>query len=78
MTENNSQRQTLRQVESAIIEFFRAEGGEILNDGGETYLVINDEEEISLSDLARELMDPGGPLAGMLDQPSDDTESSHV
>ena len=49
---------TWRQVETAIINFFRAEGGEILADSGESYLVVNDEKTISLSDLARNLMDP--------------------
>jgi hypothetical protein len=51
-------RLTWRQVETAIIEFFRAEGGKILADSGESYLVVNDEKKISLSDLARNLMDP--------------------
>src|SRR5262249_48497048 len=51
-------RSTWRQVETALIEFFRAEGGEIFTVSGESYLAINDEEGISLSDLARNLMDP--------------------
>jgi len=51
-------RLTWRQVETVVVNFFRAEGGEILADGGESYLIINDEEKISLSDLARNLMDP--------------------
>jgi hypothetical protein len=51
-------RSTWRQVESAVIEFFRAEGGEILADSGESYLVVDDGRRISLSDLARNLMDP--------------------
>jgi hypothetical protein len=49
---------TWRQVETAVIEFFRAEGGEILADSGESCLVVHDEKKISLSDLARNLMDP--------------------
>jgi len=49
---------TWRQVETAIINFFRAEGGEILAYSGESYLVVNDEKKISLSDLARDLTDP--------------------
>ena len=49
---------TWRQVETAIINFFRAEGGEIHVYSGESYLVVNDERRISLSDLARNLMDP--------------------
>ena len=49
---------TWRQVETAISNFFRAEGGEIHVYSGESYLVVNDERRISLSDLARNLMDP--------------------
>jgi len=51
-------RATWRQIETAIIKFFRAEGGEILAYSGESYLVVNDEKKISLSDLARDLTDP--------------------
>ena len=51
-------RSTWCQIETAIVNFFRAEGGEILADSGESYLVVNDERKISLSDLARNLMDP--------------------
>ena len=51
-------RLTWRQVETAIVNFFRAEGGEILADSGESYLIINDKEKISLSNLARNLMGP--------------------
>ena len=51
-------RSTWRQVETVIVKFFRAEGGEILANSGESYLVVNDERRISLSDLARDLMDP--------------------
>jgi hypothetical protein len=47
-----------REIESAIIEYFRAEGGRILADSGETNLLVVDEEEISLSDLGRKLTDP--------------------
>jgi len=47
-----------REIEVAIIEYFRAEGCRILADNGETYLLVVDEEEISLSDLARKLTDP--------------------
>jgi hypothetical protein len=49
---------TWREVESAIVEFFRAEGGKIFADSGESYLVVDDDDLISLSDLARKLMDP--------------------
>jgi hypothetical protein len=49
---------TWREIESAIIEHFCAEGGQILVDGGETYLIVNNKGEISLSDLARKLRDP--------------------
>ena len=49
---------TWRQIETAVIEFFRAEGGEILADSGESYLIVNNERKISLSDLARNLTDP--------------------
>ena len=51
-------RLTWRQVETVVVNFFRAEGGEILVDSGESYLIVNDEKKISLSDLARNLMDP--------------------
>ena len=51
-------RTTWRQVETAIVNFLRAEGGEILADSGESYLVVDDEKKIPLSDLARHLMDP--------------------
>jgi hypothetical protein len=51
-------RSTWRQVESALVNFFRAEGGDIFADSGESYLVSNGERRISLSDLARNLMDP--------------------
>jgi hypothetical protein len=53
-----------REIESAIIEYFRAEGGQILADNGETYLTIStsqrrsEQDDISLSDLARKLTDP--------------------
>jgi hypothetical protein len=50
-------RSTWRQVESALVNFFRAEGGEILADSGESYLVAN-AKKFSLSNLARNLMDP--------------------
>ena len=49
---------TWRQIESAVIEYFRAEGGRIAADRGESYLIINKKNEISLSDLARKLTDP--------------------
>ena len=51
-------RSTWRQVEAAIVNFFRAEGGKILADSGESYLVVNDGRKICLSDCARNLMDP--------------------
>ena len=51
-------RSTWRQIETAIVNFFRTEGGEILADSGESYLVIDDERRISLSDLARDLTEP--------------------
>jgi hypothetical protein len=51
-------RSTWRQVETVVVNFFRAEGGEIVADSGESYLVVNDEKKISLSDLARNLTDP--------------------
>jgi hypothetical protein len=51
-------RSTWRQVDSVIVEYFQSQGGEILADRGESYLIINDEEAISSSNLARNLMDP--------------------
>ena len=51
-------RSTWRRVETAVTNFFRAEGGKVIVDSGESYLLINDEKKISLSDLARNLMDP--------------------
>jgi hypothetical protein len=49
---------TWRQIENAIVEYFRAEGGRIAADRGESYLIINKKYEISLSDIARKLTDP--------------------
>jgi len=51
-------RSTWREIEIAIVNFFRAEGGKILADSGERYLAVDDKRRISLSDLARNLMDP--------------------
>lgn len=51
-------RATWRQVETILVNFFRAEGGKVLVDSGESYLVSNGERRISLSDLARNLTDP--------------------
>ena len=47
-----------RRIESAIVEYFRAEGGEIFAVSGESYVVVNRKYLISLSDLARQLSDP--------------------
>jgi hypothetical protein len=50
---------TWRQLENAIVEYIRGEGGAILSGDGESCLIINDDENvISLSELARHLMDP--------------------
>jgi len=51
-------RPTWRHIEIAVANFFRAEGCEVFADSGECYLVVNDRRRISLSDLARNLMDP--------------------
>jgi hypothetical protein len=47
-----------RQLESAIVEYFRSEGGEIFAEDGESYVVVKKKYLISLSDLARQLTDP--------------------
>jgi hypothetical protein len=47
-----------RKIESAIVEYVRGEGGEIFDDGGESYIVVKKNYLISLSDLARQLTDP--------------------
>jgi hypothetical protein len=47
-----------RQIETVLVDFFRAEGCEILAASGESYIAIDDEEAISLSNLARHLVDP--------------------
>ena len=63
----NLARSTWREIETAIIEYFRTEGGEIRSSDGETYLVIGTEADddddhvdvaVSLSCLARILTDP--------------------
>ena len=46
-----------RKIESAIVEYFRSEGGEIFADSGESYVVVKKKYLISLSDLARKLTD---------------------
>jgi hypothetical protein len=47
-----------RKIESAIVEYFRSEGGEIFAEDGESYVVVKKKYLISLSSLARELTDP--------------------
>ena len=53
-----------REIESALVEYFRAEGGQIVDDSGESYLIVSvsqrqsEQADISLSDLARKLTDP--------------------
>ena len=53
-----------REIERALVEYFRAEGSQTFAENGESYLIVSrsrrrsEQEDISLSDLARKLTDP--------------------